>query len=120
MVRAQGLERQAERLNRAFQALEQVGRHQCLQTLFTVDLFKLAFPCNLSVIHLLVLLEPTGQNVADRGINGELEQRQLLEDLVEAHHIRSLRERTVERQGFAALGELAYFLGVVESLDMLA
>ena len=73
MVRAQGLERQAEGLNRTFQTLEQVGRHQCLQALFAVDLFKLAFPCNLSVIHLFVLLESTGQDVADWGVNSELE-----------------------------------------------
>ena len=83
-------------------------------------MLELAFASDLGVVHLLVLLEPTWQDVADRGVHGELEQGQLLEDLVEAHHVRSLRERAVERQGFAALGELADVPGVVEGLDVLA
>lgn len=69
----QGSERQAEGPNRTFQTLEQVGRRQCLQALLTVDLSKLAFPCNLSIIHLFVLLEPTEQDVADWDVSSELE-----------------------------------------------
>ncbi|OIQ77869.1 hypothetical protein GALL_404350 [mine drainage metagenome] len=121
VVRTQGLERQAEGLNRAFEALEQVGSHQRLQAFFAVRLPEFSFAaCHLRVVHLFVLLEPTRQDVADRGVHSELEQGELLEDLVETHHVGSLRERTVERQGFAAFGELADVLGIVEGLDVLA
>ncbi len=77
-------------LNRAFQALEQIGRHQCLQASFAVCLLQLPFATfHLRVVQVFIFFEPTGQDVADRGIDRELEQRELFKDLVKAHDIRA-------------------------------
>ena len=74
-IAAQALQCEPERLDRAFQPLEQVDGHQRLQALFTVGLPKLATAArHLGVVQLFVLLQPARQDVVDRRIDGELQQ----------------------------------------------
>ncbi|MNT33303.1 hypothetical protein D3C72_1692250 [compost metagenome] len=125
MVFFQSIKCAAECINRAFKALQQIRCHQCNQAFFPVYLTQLASTAfNLRVVHLFILRQAARQDVADGGIYGELEQRQLLENLVEAHYIRSLlsthNQWATKRQGLAPLRELPDIRGVVEGLNVFA
>ena len=121
MVALQFSQREPERLDGAFQPLEQVHRHQCLQAPLAVGLPELASSAlDFGVVDRLVLRQATRQDVADRGVDGELQQRELLEDLIEADDVSAMRQLAVERQRLAAFRERADVLGVVERLDVLA
>ena len=45
----------------------------------------------------LILGQPARKDVAHRGVDGELESGQLIEDLVEADYVRPMGERAMER-----------------------
>src|SRR5690606_2355649 len=112
---------EAEGLNGAFQTLEQVDRHQCLKTFLPVYLTELSTTTgHLGVIQLFVLLQTAGQNVADRGVYSEFEQRELLENLVEAGGTAHLGQRAVIGQALEPFWEVTDVLGVVEGLNVLA
>ena len=97
MVVVQAFQGEPKSLNRAFQTLEQIGRHQCLQASLAVRLLQLPFATfHLRVVQVFIFFEPTGQDVADRGVNGELEQRELFKDLIKAHDIRAAGQWRME------------------------
>ena len=107
-------------MHRTFQPLEQVDGHQCLQALLAVDLAQGAPRAHVGVVRCFVLLQPAGQDVTDRGIDGQFQCRKLFVDAVEVRYIVALRERALVGQRLAAFWKLANVLGVVEGLDMLA
>src|SRR5690606_14180935 len=110
-----------EGFNGAFQALEQVGGHQRLQAAFAVSLSQLASATlNLGVVDIFVLAHAAGQDVADGRVDGELQDRELGEDLVEVDNVGPRGDCAVERQRLAALREGTDVRGVVERLDVLA
>ena len=91
MIALQALQSQAERRDRTFQPFEQVDRHQRLKALFAVGLFELAAAAgHLGVVHVLVLLDAAGQDVAHGRIHGQFQQTELVEDVVEANDVRAL------------------------------
>src|SRR5690606_40946736 len=107
--------------DRALQAFQQVGRHQRLKAALSIGLSELAASAlDLRVVDLLVLPQTAGQDVADRGVDRELQYRKLREDVVEPHHVRPLGDWAMIRKRLAPLGELPDVLRVVEGLDVLS
>ena len=84
----------AECMDRAFQPLEQVGRHQGLQALLAVSLFQRAFAAlRLGVIEVFVFFQTTGLDIVDRCIDGHFQVAQLGEYLIEADDVVTVRDR---------------------------
>lgn len=107
--------------NRTFQPLEQIGCHESLKAPLPIRLAQLAAPAlDLGVVDLFVFAQSTRQDVADRGVNGEFEHRQVAEDVIEPEHVGLVGDRALMRQRLSALRELSDVLRVVEGLDVLA
>ena len=114
-------ESDAECLDRALQTFEQVDRHQGLQALLSAGHAEVAAGgAPLDGIHVDVLLHLAGEDVGQRGVDGEVEDLELLEDLVERRRLRQVRERLADRLGLQSAREGTDVSGVVERLDVLA
>ena len=77
---------EAERLDRTLQPLEQVDRHQLLDALLAAAWPRLPIarlPPSSDAVELLVLRQSAREDVGERGVDGEGERLELLEDLVE-------------------------------------
>ena len=110
-----------EGVDGAFQPLEEVGRHQLLQTRLSPGLAEIrAAIARGDGVEILVLASPIREHIGQRSVDGQGKRLKLLEDLVEIRHIRQVREGLADREGCEPLGERADFSGVVERLDVFA
>ena len=106
-------------MHRAFQAFEQIDRHQRLNAFFASRLFEVAVPNVLvGIVKLFVFREATRLHVAERRIHRQREPGQPLEDLVEADDILALRELAMKRERLQPLWKGANVFGVVVGLDV--
>ena len=121
MVVRQPLQGESERLHRAFETLEQIYRHQGLNALLSSALLEITrATCAFGIIQPLVFVKAAGLDVADRRIHGELHQRELIEDFIEADDIAAMGELAVEGDRLEAFREGADVLGIVKCLNVSA
>ncbi|MCF8708524.1 type II toxin-antitoxin system prevent-host-death family antitoxin [Rhizorhapis sp. SPR117] len=80
----------AERLDRAFQPLQQVHSHEGLKAALAVSLAECAAAAlHFGIVKLRVSTDTAGQDVADRRIDREFEHGQAVKYLIKTDHVRA-------------------------------
>ena len=119
VVALEAFEGEAEGVDGAFEPLEEVHGHERLEALLAVALLEpSATGLHVGVVERLVFGEAAWEDIANGCIDGHLQDRKLVEDVIEAHDVAPVGEGAVIGQRLEAVGEVADVLGVVEGGDV--
>ena len=116
----QPFEREGERIDRAFHALEQVHPHEVYQALFAVDLFEDRSAGHNHVILAAVLLQFVREDVLQRSVGTEVQAADVPVDLLQFREQVLGVDVGLDVDGLGAFRKLADLAEIVILLDVLA